>query len=104
MEHREKRPRLGDAEGPIFDPAVDPRSTETLSAASSMPESSAAMASATTNAASETMQDTPGSLTSEPVTTPDKSTWQGWAEIENDPVRLTYPEGDYSVRPFPNLY
>lgn len=71
MEHRQKRPRLDDGEGPVYSPAASPP---------------LATASAAPDAASETAQDTSMPLNSEPARTPDKFTWQGWAEIENDPV------------------
>jgi hypothetical protein len=86
MEHREKRRRLGDAGDPKSAPAADTPPNEPRSTVSSIAEGSVATASAASNTPSDTMQDTSVPITSEPVTTPDKSTWQGWAEIENDPV------------------
>ncbi len=87
MEHRNKRPRLSDAEGPTSNSAACTPSTEPLSATSTMADSSTATTSAAPDAASETMQDTSVPLTTGSVSMPDKLTWQGWAEIENDPVR-----------------
>jgi hypothetical protein len=74
MEHRQKRVRLDDAEGPLH----------SLASSASVVTSSAAP-DTTSDAAPETTEDT-STLSPEPVRTPDKSTWQGWAEIENDPV------------------
>jgi hypothetical protein len=82
MEHRQKRVRLDDAEG----------SLESLAASASIATSSAAPDTApdtTSDAAPETAEDT-STLSPEPARIPDKSTWQGWAEIENDPVRRYY--------------
>lgn len=100
MEHREKRPRLGDVEAPIFNSAAYAPSATPPSA---IAESSATIAAAAPEPVPETAQDVSTPLTSEPVTMPDKSTWQGWAEIENDPVGPPNQGLDYSVGPFPNL-
>lgn len=74
MEHRQKRVRLDDAEGPL----------DSLAGSASVATSSAAP-DTTSDAAPETTEDT-STLSPEPARTPEKSTWQGWAEIENDPV------------------
>jgi hypothetical protein len=90
MEHREKRPRLGDAPGSISSPVIYTSSSEQPpSASSAMAESSTSTGHAALDAASDTVQDTTMQDTSEAVRTPDKSTWRGWAEIENDPVCLS---------------
>ena len=83
MEHRDKRQRLSDAEDPVYNPAGKTPSTEPLPAPSTIVEDGTVTALGTI---SETAQDRSEPISPEPSRTPDKSTWQGWAEIENDPV------------------
>jgi hypothetical protein len=86
MEHREKRRRLGDTEDLISKPAANTPTIELHPTVSTVAEGSVTKVSAAPDTPSNTMQDTSVPVTSEPIKTPDKSTWQGWAEIENDPV------------------
>jgi hypothetical protein len=86
MDHRDKRPRLDDEVGAIFNPEVSTCSTEPVSAATNTVENPVATDSAAAEDGSNTTQDTSVPPTSQVNDTPDKSTWQGWAEIENDPV------------------
>jgi hypothetical protein len=75
MQHRQKRVRLDDAEGLLDSFAAN----ASVATASPAPDT-------TSDAATETAQHISSPFSPEPVRTPDKSTWQGWAEIENDPV------------------
>lgn len=88
MEHREKRLRLEDDECPFISQVASIPSAEPFIITSTTAESSVAASSTAPETPSETTQDTYALPTSELVVTPDKSTWQGWAEIENDPVCL----------------
>ncbi len=102
MEHRDKRPRRDETENLIYSsagslpipmaPAVQNADADTT-----------AHAATTHDAASEANTDT--SMQASPVATrtPDKTTWQGWAEIENDPVCQYLQVPAYLIRPFPNL-
>lgn len=93
MEQREKkRLRLGDTEGPAFGSAANTRVTEAPCASPTVVESIIA-SSADHEAVSEKMPDAPTSVSSEASRTPKTSTWQGWAEIENDPVWCSVQAG-----------
>jgi hypothetical protein len=101
MELPHKRPRLdstSDTDLGVTE-AKKQSQAETLSApnvAEGNPGDLAIM-STSPEVVAETASGTPMSLDAEPIHTPDKSTWQGWAEIENDPVCHICP-GRYSTR------
>ena len=101
MEHRDKRPRLGDTEDAIYSPV----GSTPVPAAPVIPNAGADITTTTAahDAASETNRETSMQASSEATRTPDKATWQGWAEIENDPVCCYLQFLDYPFRPFPNL-
>lgn len=100
MEHRDKRPRLDESEDAIYSPA----GSTPVPAALVIPNASADITTTTAHdAASETNRDTSMQANSNATGTPDKATWQGWAEIENDPVCRYLQVLDYPFRPFPNL-
>lgn len=112
MEHRNKRQRLDVSEDPVLNSHIKTPSTETVPALSSTADESVATVltggkaaipvserpvvatseasvepiSAAPETATETMGGTSTPLSVEVSKTPDTSTWQGWAEIENDPV------------------
>jgi hypothetical protein len=88
MEHRDKRPRLDNEKVLASTLEANAPSTEPSFVTAAMGDESIATASSAPTAASESVQDVSISLTSDPAGTPDKATWQGWAEIENDPVWL----------------
>ena len=87
MKNREKkRRRVGNAEGPAFNSSANTRSTEPLSAMSIKVESALKSSPATHEAEAEIMHDVSTPVSSEPTKDLENVTWQGWAEIENDPV------------------
>ena len=103
MEHRDKRSRLGDEQKPADTAETNRSPSDTVSALSTTKEGSVATSSAGSRDPAGTAQDTDRPQTSQIMMTPDKSTWQGWAEIENDPVCLLRQTVDYRVGAFPDL-
>ncbi len=103
MEHREKRQRLGHDQIPAHTPEANRSPDDTESALSATKEDSLATGSAASEAAASTAQDMDRPQTSQITTSHDNSTWQGWAEIENDPVCLLRQTVDYRVGAFPDL-
>lgn len=124
MEHRDKRQRFNESEHPVCNPDTKIPSTESVLAPSTTTEGSVApvptargsaspvpeglvVAISKTSVApisgvpeptSQTVEEPSTPLTSDTIRTSDTSTWQGWAEIENDPVRpLTLTVG-YTIR------
>jgi Ubiquitin carboxyl-terminal hydrolase, family 1 len=89
MAHRDKRPRVGNPQESIFSPEVDASSIGPTSAPlAKVPEESPIAACENPEITPATMEETRSlPINFDFVGIPDKSTWKGWAEIENDPVR-----------------
>ncbi|ERF71399.1 hypothetical protein EPUS_07427 [Endocarpon pusillum Z07020] len=95
MEHRDKRPRLDETEDVDYSPA----GSTPVPAASVLPKSDADITTTTAHdAASETNRDTSMQASPDATGTPDKATWQGWAEIENDPIVFNVMLREWGVR------
>lgn len=89
MAHRDKRPRVGDPQDSIFSPEVEASSSGAAAAQpAKAPEESTITSWDTPEITPAAMEETRSmSIGFDPIGTPDKFTWKGWAEIENDPVR-----------------
>lgn len=102
MEHRDKRPRFDMTQSPVHNSAGSTPVPESPA----VPNANAHITTHTPTAhdvASEANTDTSMQVSAEAIRTPDKATWQGWAEIENDPVCHYLQVLNYPFRPFPNL-
>ncbi len=102
MEHRDKRPPCDETENPIYSPA-DSTPIPMAPAVQNADADITAHTVTTHDAPSGPNTDTSMQASPEATRTPDKTTWQGWAEIENDPVCHYLQVLDYLFRPFPYL-
>ncbi|KAF7504117.1 hypothetical protein GJ744_002686 [Endocarpon pusillum] len=95
MEHRDKRPRLDGTEDVVCSTA----GSTPGAAAPVLPKAGADITTTTApDAASETNRDTSMQASPDATGAPDKATWQGWAEIENDPIVFNVMLREWGVR------